>query len=305
MNLYSNRSVSGSIKAAYNLYSGNLKKVLRLTWLPALVFAVLQTALLMFVLPDKRVYEIGMSNIFVSLAVAIVLTIAGFVAASWLLAKTVAMLNANTAASYFRRAMVSNAIPYIYIILLSLIVVELLPLLSTKLQTAFQLGPETLAFVNVVTAIAVTLLATAAVIPFIYSSFKYIINPDTPLLHLFSKDYAVGFRHWGHLFLMGLIVSLIMMVIALIVTLPFCIILVAHIENQTGMLLGDADGTPGYFTPMFVVVTILTLFVVTYEIIWAIVVQYFVYGTITTQETERKKHLKEINNDEATENTVH
>lgn len=305
MNLFSNRSVSGSIKAAYNLYCGDLKKVLRRTWLPALAFALVLTGQIMFAVPNKSVYELGMSNIYVSLAAAVVLAIMAFVASSWLLAKIIAMLNANTAASYFRRVLAANAIFCLYVLLLLLILGEGLPLLSAKLTTAFKLGPESAAFVGTATAIAIALLVTAAVIPLFYSSFKYIVDPSTPLLHVFGKDYATGFRHWGHLFLTCLIAGLILMVIVLVTMLPLWIILIAHITNQTGMLMGDADGTPGYFIPMLATVTAATVFVAVYEAVWAVVVQYFVYGTITTQETERIKHLKEIQNDETTANTIH
>lgn len=42
-----------------------------------------------------------------------------------------------------------------------------------------------------------------------------------------------------------------------------------------------------------------------YELVWNLLVGYFAYGSVYTQEEEKKKHLKALQDNETTENTVY
>lgn len=65
--LYTNKSTSACIKAAYTLLISTFKTTIKRLWLPALVNAALLTLLFLLYIPDKTFNEVGLSHPMITL----------------------------------------------------------------------------------------------------------------------------------------------------------------------------------------------------------------------------------------------
>jgi hypothetical protein len=70
----------------------------------------------------------------------------------------------------------------------------------------------------------------------------------------------------------------------------------AQTFNQLGMLDGDANGAPGYFFWLLTATSLLTMYVITYVVIWCLFLSYYIYGSIETKEKNKKVKLKKQEN---------
>ncbi len=303
--LYSNRSVSACIKAAYSLFVLNARTILRKTWLPVLAYALILTGVVIINIPDKSIHDWGMRYPWVTTTAMTVVHVLSFVCSSWLVAKIVSLLNGLSVRRLFLRSVVLNVFVYLYTLLATSLVSGYLQTLVMKLLALLKVSPESTAVAFVLTVAIILLLITICMVPIDYASTKYVIDPKTQLLQVVGQDFAVGMRHWGFWFLVRLIAIIIVLLIAMLVMIPFFVLLFAQVFNQLGMLGGDPDGTPSYFFSLFLAVSVLTFFVMGYELVWNLLVGYFAYGSVYTQEEEKKKHLKALKDNETTENTVY
>lgn len=303
--LYTSRSVSGCLRIATSLTVGNLKHIIRKTWVSALCAAVMLTMLILAFIPSKQINDAGMAHINVAFVLLCLSYIGTFVATIWVLASTVSLVNGEKIRRNFARSVVLSVVLYLYAFIMSGV--------STGLATygiglgvkIFHLSATTATILSVIAVALILILLYVLSLPLDMASVKYILNRDTTLSQVVTRDYATAFRHWGTLFLTSVVTFLISLVLMLILAAPLTIISLAHLQNTLGIINGDPDGAPSYFLALFIATSVVTCFILVYIKMWHILVMCYVCGSITTQEAERKKQTKIMKDDETTENTVY
>lgn len=96
-------------------------------------------------------------------------------------------------------------------------------------------------------------------------------------------------RHLGGYMLTCFLGGLICLVLICITCLPVGIIAAAQMFSQLGALDGDPLGTPGYFTPLLMVILFATCFVIIYLIHWLGITLAYQHGSYSVQDAEKAK----------------
>ena len=146
--------------------------------------------------------------------------------------------------------------------------------------------------VTAVIALVGILISLVVLLPFGYVIPKVMLMEKGEKIEPW-KTFKKGFRYSGAIFKMGFLGTIILCVIACIIVIPASILGWAQLSSQLGALEGDPLGVPGYFTPLFLVVLTLTMFVISYTYCcWLGISFAFLYGSKKTQEEERRLALE-------------
>lgn len=289
--LYKNRSFSACIHAAYVLFATNLKVILRRTWLPVLLMSVALTFNVLFNLPDKHIHDLGMSHPMLTTSIMGAAFILNLLAEIWIMAVIAGLLNLRPLKANIVRALVLMGISLI-ITLAAIAIISFSQnfvlgfLISSKLVTPSMAGAA-----GVGITLLLVMLLLVFTLPFVFSTTKFLMDHEVRPSAIFKSDYRRGLRRWGMLFGALFFTTVIITILSFVLFVPFIILVTSQTINQIGMLNGDPSGVPGYFFWLLSVITLLTMFIFSYEIIWAMLVNYYVYGAI-----EAKEKLKEENN---------
>ena len=104
-----------------------------------------------------------------------------------------------------------------------------------------------------------------------------------------GKRMASILRHLGGYMLTCFLGGLICLVLICITCLPVGIIAAAQMFSQLGALDGDPLGTPGYFTPLLMVILFATCFVIIYLIHWLGITLTYQHGSYSVQDAEKAR----------------
>ena len=278
--LYKIRSLAKCTKAAYNLFNTNLKTILRHTWLPALVLAIITAAgrLLYINQPTAPIstawtatghWQWVLACVFIGLLT--------FVSGVWAYAAVVSLFNGlsvkRNIPRVFRLFLLFAAFIFVFGAIIAAITT--LPMIMGNSDPA---ANTTMLYSGISTLLLVLLLIAA--IPAYYSSLKYLIEPEQKIGCVLGKPYRKGWQHWGFLFITILLTGIIVAVLCLIVMAPNYLILLAHYANLQGISMGDASGLPSYFEILAFFASLISTFIYVYLSIWAFTVYYYVYGSI-------------------------
>jgi hypothetical protein len=140
-----------------------------------------------------------------------------------------------------------------------------------------------LAVVGIVSVVIALLL-----VPFAFSYTKYLVDTESRLRQVFGSSYKQGLRHWGYIFAIIVLSSLLMTVVILVVCLPLIIVYVATAMNMQGMAQGDPSGMPGGFGWLVYFVSAATYFVLSFVLVFFAFVAYYMYGTVESRQKERE-----------------
>lgn len=289
-----NRSVGAIIKDAFNLMANNLTTILRRTWLPALVLCLVQ-GLVIFLVPGtmlaasspdltpemtSRMLRVGLLSLFV--------VVAAFVVYVWLYSRMLSLLQGLPTAQMRWRVLRCMLYMVAIVIIVGAIVgaISYMPFFKAG-QPQPLITPETLNASELITA-GLLLLFLIAFLPMAYSSMKYLVEPKQKVWSILGRPYRQGWRYWGFLFLMMILLGIIISVLYLLIQSPMYIILTAQEINAEGMLAGDPSdfGLPQQLLGFVVIV--LCQFVSVYILFWALMVNYFAYGTIEARIAARQ-----------------
>ena len=133
------------------------------------------------------------------------------------------------------------------------------------------------------------LLLAVLLLPFIYSVQKYLIDAKPSFSRRVGHDYLVGWRYWGRIFAVALIVGIITTSVSFIIELPSPILSMAYLSSQRGVAIGDPTGMPEYMSWMKYVVFILAGFIQSFVILSSFFPIYYLYGSIEASEQDRKQ----------------
>lgn len=108
-----------------------------------------------------------------------------------------------------------------------------------------------------------------------------------------GRAFATGARHWGYLFLTGLISGLFMLAISLVICIPLYICIYGLIANHYGMMAGDPSGLPSAFHVILFFVGAFTSFIFLFTQLWQTYAFAYAHGAILTREKRRLENKKE------------
>ncbi len=274
------RSIASCISAAHRMLYDNLKSIFRYTWVFAAAYAVL-TALLYTFYANSVTSE------------PTIMTFVGF----WLMSLVVLC---GEIAFYSRVMSILDNQPmkwnivrslnlFIFYICVGVVIVLLFAILNTILYATSCTSVTTVTVVN----LALIIILMLVMLPYVYVSIKYYMEPECKLTKILFKSYKTGLRYWLTIFTIMLLTFLCVFALAIIVSIPMDIMMVAQAMSIYGVnYLGDTSGLPSYFLTLMFFISALTFFIFMYVSIFVVFVCYFMYGNIETREKERKEYLK-------------
>lgn len=314
--LLKNRSYRGVISAGFGLYFSHFRLFFKASWIMALVFAAVFTALeMMFavrlpaitatILKQELVQRVGLSA---ETAQQYLMTIGGIL----LLALLYMVVKALTTATVLNklkehhdtqtmivpkrwfaispRLMGRTLKGFVFTILVMMIPALIVGGLFAVLMRFVALAPYTLmASVSLVSLVLVLLY-----LPLLYVFMKYVMNVGSSYFSMLRKAYATGLSHWGHIFTTWLIVGIMIGVLVGVCCLPTIILAQAHFASQEGFLNGDPLGMPSYIMPLSLGTFFLTGFMLVYLCMPMLMTVYYMYGSIESYENEKEKTKLEV-----------
>ena len=126
-------------------------------------------------------------------------------------------------------------------------------------------------------------------LPLFHVVMKYVMEAPCSYWNTLIQNYGKGMRHWGLLFLVFFVSTLLVQLVAFIIMMPSYILSFANQQAHLGLLLGDPLGMPSYITALTFITVTLCNFLQFYLSQIILVHNYYVYGSIETREQERRQ----------------
>lgn len=289
--LYQIRSLGGCTKAAYELFVSNIATILKQTWLPALLVAIATTASLYILLftGAESFASPNLQAIITKFAILIVTFLCSVAFFSWHNGIILSLITGQNRKQSIIRVARVNAIYVAMGILFTAVIGAIFVFTSLQQPPIQALKPtETAPIVNYFTVSLLVTLATIiifaiAVIPLLYSSVKYLVEPKQKIFSIFTHGYLTGLKRWGFLFLLTFILNIIVTIILAICYLPISILTISQYMNLLGTFIGDANTLPTLFPVIFIATSLLVQFIIVYVATGISMVYYYAYGSIEAQ----------------------
>lgn len=289
--LYQIRSLGGCTKAAYELFVSNIATILKQTWLPALLVAIATTASLYILLftGAESFLSPNLQAIITKFAILIVTFLCSVAFFSWHNGIILSLITGQNRKQSIIRVARVNAIYVAMGILFTAVIGAFFVFISLQQPPIQALKPtETAPIVNYFTVSLLVTLATIiifaiAVIPLLYSSVQYLVEPKQKIFSIFTHGYLTGLKRWGFLFLLTFILNIIVTIILAICYLPISILTISQYMNLLGTFIGDANTLPTLFPVIFIATSLLVQFIIVYVATGISMVYYYAYGSIEAQ----------------------
>ena len=137
--------------------------------------------------------------------------------------------------------------------------------------------------------LVVLLISLILALPLYYILMKYVLEAPCGYWQTLSHHYGKATRHWGSLFLVFFVSSLLVFIAITIIMMPAHILNLANQSAQAGVLMGDPLGMPSYMTILTFVTFLFCNFIQFYVSHILLIHNYYIYGSIETKEEEKKK----------------
>ncbi|MBB1550152.1 MAG: hypothetical protein HG447_000910 [Prevotella sp.] len=289
--LYQIRSLGGCTKAAYELFVSNIATILKQTWLPALLVAIATTASLymLIFMGAESFASPNLQVIITKFAILIVTFLCSVAFFSWHNGIILSLITGQNRKQSIIRVARVNAIYVAMGILFTAVIGAIFVFISLQQPPIQALKPtETAPIVNYFTVSLLVTLATIiifaiAVIPLLYSSVQYLVEPKQKIFSIFTHGYLTGLKRWGFLFLLTFILNIIVTIILAICYLPISILTISQYMNLLGTFIGDANTLPTLFPVIFIATSLLVQFIIVYVATGISMVYYYAYGSIEAQ----------------------
>lgn len=289
--LYQIRSLGGCTKAAYELFVSNIATILKQTWLPALLVAIATTASLymLIFMGAESFLSPNLQAIITKFAILIVTFFCSVAFFSWHNGIILSLITGQNRKQSIIRVARVNAIYVAMDILFTAVIGAIFVFISLQQPPIQALKPtETAPIVNYFTVSLLVTLATIiifaiAVIPLLYSSVQYLVEPKQKIFSIFTHGYLTGLKRWGFLFLLTFILNIIVTIILAICYLPISILTISQYMNLLGTFIGDANTLPTLFPVIFIATSLLVQFIIVYVATGISMVYYYAYGSIEAQ----------------------
>lgn len=274
------RSTISCIRAAFDYYNKNATKILRKTWISAIIVALLAnipTGLLSspeltMASPQKLIALVGVASVSFILSILIYILFR---------AKIYGILNELPTKKNFVRNM--------YIAILSIVLFGICILCcigfsyacTTLVHGQLEGHPSAPIIIKCLTGIVLTILI-AAIIPFSFANTQYLVEPTSTFSDIFRNAYKIGWKNWGYLFSILFVCTILTSIAYCITFSPAIVLFLASDVNLYGITLGDSNGLPTYFPALAFLLTTLSTLIFIYIDAWLILVFYYTCGNIVT-----------------------
>jgi hypothetical protein len=295
------RSSRASIAAGYRLYTGNFRRIFRQTWIAAIVYGIfygIYTSVFVTEYP-KLLLAISSGQVFaagnmVPSVVTALLPLLIIVATIWLYSQVFSLLFQHRAEGVItahvglfkiradKQSIVRTTVWGLVCLAIGIVCWAIIGALA---YYGFTTKSITLMAAAPLTGLVILLL----LVPLGYPAMHYLTTRDTKLWAILGKDFGIGMRHWGMLFIVAFITVIISSLILSLTTLPAIILSIANIKAQTGLMMGDPLGMPEYISKLTLLVFTLAGFIQAYVVISIFFPAYYAAGSIETQEQERNE----------------
>lgn len=293
--LYKIRSTKACFRAAYDLYCSNLRTLFKNTWLPVLVLSAIAclSHLMMWNESARTLSEAEPTSSPVEyIAESIGLSVMCVVGFIWAYSCVFSLLSGRSRKAIWPRLLRATLINFgtFFVLILITICLGMIPIFLVANKTAPI--PESTLMTSGAIIIGMYFVWAIILIPTIYSTMKYVMEPEQKAGSILGSSYRQGWRHWGFLFICLLLACIIYWLALSIVATPELILFLANYTNEAGKLMGDVSGLPPYFGFAGYLISLPCVFVWNYLTIWITMVFYYVYGSIeakkraTTQTTQ-------------------
>ena len=269
--LYKTRSAAACVKAAYRFIYEQRRAIFLKMWLPALLCAI---AVAMTIVPNLK---------FTGLLLVVV-------AALWYYARLFTLLNGQQERKNGFKILKSYSVCLVLSLLTAILVAAAVFGLQSLLPPPTpepHCGMYFVGYIAIAGIVGCVIAQLLAGLPLSFFFMKYMIE-DISVRRELWPAFKTGLRHWGQLFLVGLIVWLVLLPICVIVVMPLIVLGSAQLLSGIGVVMGDEAGLPASFLWMMVLSTVLVYFIVLLLCIWPVISYYYAYGSIRQQEEDRR-----------------
>ena len=279
------RSARSCISAGYRLYIGNFKRIFRATWLTALLAAVMSgvasSVLSGQVTLTPTMLVVAVATLMLGLVANVVLGAQLF----GLLAKHREEVIIPVTSRWFsvdKRMLVRTLVWTVFAFIISL-------LGGILIGTVVGLGIAHQSLVMLGSCVLLALVLALLEFPLIHPAIHYLTTQEKGFFKITRRGYGEGMRHYGLLFVVMLVVTLLTMVVLMLTTLPAIILATANMRAQAGVAMGDPLGMPSYMSTMTIAVMSIAAFIQSYLMLSIFFPAYYASGSIETQEQERNE----------------
>jgi len=305
------RSARACIAEGYRLYTNHFRTIFRRTWMAAVFYSLVIGVLGTFcVVKMPRMAVLYTMDIFPQEAVLkkdlmmlvwfVLLEMVYAVAVIWMVSCGTSILREHLLGGQIAKAK-KWYIPLLDRPVIWRVLKAVACLTVIGLIVLFIMSTTQRALLHVLSPMAtkvaislIILLVVMLLLPLVYITTKYLLTTQTAFWKLTIKDYSVAFRRIGLIFVIVLVTALIVLLIQGFISMPAIILTEANVQANMGVLMGDPLGMPSFMTGLTASVFFFAGFVQAYTHMSMLFPAYYMYGTIETQEQERKNEKNPI-----------
>lgn len=287
--LLKNRGLGATLKAAYGMFLSRFQYVLKHLWPAALLFALFGSLIVSIPFTTQ-----GRPSMWLFIPIMLLAIVASVV-----LYSRIAQLLNDKSWKWNVGRMIKLVLVDIGINLVVCVVIGVVWLLawllfapqqsSTPVEAQLSMEQLAAASLKILAVVGIVSVVIALLmVPFAFSYTKYLVDTESRLRQVFGSSYKQGLRHWGYIFAIIVLSSLLVTVVVLVICLPLIIVYVAMGMNMQGMAQGDPSGMPGGFGWLVYFVSAATYFVLSFVLVFFAFVAYYMYGTVESRQKERE-----------------
>lgn len=139
-----------------------------------------------------------------------------------------------------------------------------------------------------------TVIVLCFALPLMYVLMKYVMESPCGYWPTLARHYSRGLRHWGSLFNVFFLSTLLVALVSMVIALPATILNIANQQAHLGQLMGDPLGMPSYIAPLTFCTAMLCSFLDFYVSQTTLIHNYYLYGSIEAKEQEREQQKTSI-----------
>ena len=282
-----NRSIGACLRDAYTWFTANLKGVFKRDWWLVLLvsfFFALYLYSSMTLNPDAG--NLSASELVGQSGLLMLGLVGCLVFGFWLSGRWLGLFNGQPTGYNVKR--------FIKFFLMYLLFVIVWVIVGILVMFAF-MGTDNIGNMRgcglpsnmlsgIMALLFIMLLMLIALVPLVYSGYKYLLNPDQCVGAIFGKPYRRGWRHWGFIFGAALLSYLIYYIIYIIAFIPSFVVMFASKMNMDSVSMGDASSMPGSFPFLTILAMTIGSFIIIFAMLWLMVTFVNIYGSVEARE---------------------
>ncbi len=278
---------------AYNLIADNLKDLIKHTWVAVLPYAFL-TALFVYVrTPNKALHDWGEASPVLSFLLQTIVYVCIAVASIFVGAIIWKWITGKDFSHCLKRYTLASICTFAFLLVGGTVIAAAVIAIGSASGISFGSPSSAHGLGISFSILLVMLFIILLLLPLAYMVPRYMLLEKGEPMKIW-KSLKTGCRHCGAIFKMGFLGGLLVMICDTILSLPMSIMTGAQIFSQVGALDGDPTGMPGYFAPLYIIVSTLVFFIHNYICNWLLISFIYLYGSIESDEKEKAEMLRRV-----------